>query len=478
MTRRLALPLLLVLSLLLAACQPVVTTPQTAETPAPPPAAEAPATPEPAPPDIVDTAIAAGQFKTLVAALEATDLVAALRGEGPFTVFAPTDEAFAKLPEGTLDALLADPETLSKILLYHVLPGAVMAADVKDGLSAATLEGSPVSFSVAGGVAKINDATIVATDVKARNGVIHVIDTVILPPSAQAAPAEPSVSLPDIVDTAIAAGQFNTLVTAVQAAGLVDALKGEGPFTVFAPTDEAFAKLPAGALEGLLADPEALKQVLLYHVIAGKVMAADVKDGLTAATLQGETVRFTVADGTAKINDATIVATDVEASNGVIHVIDAVILPPSMAGAAESAGGEAPAAPAADIVDTALAAGQFTTLLTAAQAAGLVETLKGPGPFTIFAPTDEAFAKLPAGTVESLLANPSRLKDVLLYHVVSGSFTASELLDKGFVPTLLGRQLPVNRMGDTVMIGKAKVVTADIQASNGVIHVIDIVLVP
>jgi uncharacterized surface protein with fasciclin (FAS1) repeats len=147
---------------------------------------------------------------------------------------------------------------------------------------------------------------------------------------AAAAPA----AGPDIVETAIAAGSFETLVAAVQAAGLVETLQGAGPFTVFAPTDEAFAKLPAGTVEGLLEDPEALANILLYHVVPGKVMAAQVADGLTAETAQGSTVTFTVADGAVKINDATITATDIEASNGVIHVIDSVILPPADAPAA------------------------------------------------------------------------------------------------------------------------------------------------
>ncbi len=152
--------------------------------------------------------------------------------------------------------------------------------------------------------------------------------------SGAAAEAAPAADAADIVDTAIAAGSFKTLVAAVQAAGLVDTLKGDGPFTVFAPTDEAFAKLPAGTVEGLLADPEALANILLYHVVPGKVMAADVTDGLVAKTAQGSTVTFTVADGAVKINDANISATDIETSNGVIHVIDSVILPPADAPAA------------------------------------------------------------------------------------------------------------------------------------------------
>ena len=130
----------------------------------------------------------------------------------------------------------------------------------------------------------------------------------------------------DIVDTAVGAGSFNTLVKAVQAAGLVDTLKGEGPFTVFAPTDEAFAKLPAGTLDSLLQDKAALTKVLTYHVVPGKVMAADVKPG-EAKTVQGQSVKLSTADGKVMVDGATVVAADVVASNGVIHVIDSVILP-------------------------------------------------------------------------------------------------------------------------------------------------------
>ena len=134
-----------------------------------------------------------------------------------------------------------------------------------------------------------------------------------------------------IVDVAINAGNFETLVKAVSAAGLAETLKGEGPFTVFAPTDEAFAALPEGTLKKLLADPEGeLKQILLYHVVAGKVMSTDLKDGMTTKTLQGSSVTFSIKDGVVKVNNATVVTADIEASNGVIHVIDTVILPPSM----------------------------------------------------------------------------------------------------------------------------------------------------
>mgnify|MGYP005852009709 FL=1 len=328
MHRRSLLALLVTLALAVTACAMPAPAhvPPTAT-----PAEDAPA-PAEALKDIVDIAVADGRFTTLVAAVQAAGLVDTLKGEGPFTVFAPTDDAFAKLPEGTVEALLQDVPQLTNILLYHVVPGKVMAADVVKLESADTVLGKPVTIKVEGDNVMVNDAKVIITDIEASNGVIHVIDTVILPPAEEAAAemAEPAEMMKDIVDTAVAAGQFTTLVAAVQAAGLVDTLKGEGPFTVFAPTDEAFAKLPAGTIDALLADPQGkLTQILLYHVIQGKVMAADVTDGLEAQTVQGATVKFTVADGAVHINEARIIATDIEASNGVIHVIDTVILPPT-----------------------------------------------------------------------------------------------------------------------------------------------------
>lgn len=355
MQRSIVLTFVLIASLVFAACAPApapaaVEAPAATEAPAE--ATEAPAeeaAPEVA--DIVDTAVAAGSFTTLAAALEAAGLVETLKGEGPFTVFAPTDEAFAALPAGTLDTLLADPQgQLTQILLYHVVAGQVMAADVSDGLTAETVQGSPVTFTVADGSVKINDANIVTTDIVASNGVIHVIDAVILPPAEEAVSdsaamtdtmamsdtmamtdtMSESAAMGDIVETAVAAGNFTTLVAAVEAAGLVETLQGEGPFTVFAPTDDAFAALPAGTIDALLADPTGdLTNILLYHVVAGKVMAADVAtmNGQTVETVGGGTLTITVDGDTVMINNATVTTVDIETSNGVIHVIDTVLIP-------------------------------------------------------------------------------------------------------------------------------------------------------
>ena len=320
--------IVLLAALVLAACAPAATSmpaPTATQMPATmaPTAAVAPtATATPAPMDIVDTAVANGHFTTLVAALKAAGLADTLKGAGPFTVFAPTDDAFNKLPAGTVDTLLK-PENLAKlksILLYHVVSGAVMSSDEVKLTSANTLEGDPVNIKVDMGNVYINDAKVVTADIKTSNGVIHVIDTVLMPPQ----------KLGTIVDVATADGRFTTLVAALQAAGLVDTLKGDGPFTVFAPTDDAFKKLPAGTVDTLL-KPEnlaKLKNILLYHVVSGKLMAADVVKLTSAKTVLGQDITITVKDGKVYLNgNVQIIITDIPASNGVIHVIDAVLLP-------------------------------------------------------------------------------------------------------------------------------------------------------
>ena len=322
--------LLVVASLVMAACAPAATPEPPTPKPEPTAMPEPTATPEPMLKDIVDTAVADGRFTTLVAAVQAADLVDTLKGEGPFTVFAPTDDAFAALPEGTVANLLLpeNKQALTDILLYHVVSGKVMAADVVNLTNATTVLGKDVTVKVDMGNVYINDAKVIITDIETSNGVIHVIDTVLLPPADEDAMMEEKNT---IVDIAVADGRFNTLVAALTAADLVETLSGEGPFTVFAPTDDAFAALPAGTLDSLLLpeNKQALIDILLYHVVSGKVMAADVVTLTSAPTVLGKDVTITVKDGKVYLNDTVqVIITDIEASNGVIHVIDAVLLPP------------------------------------------------------------------------------------------------------------------------------------------------------
>jgi uncharacterized surface protein with fasciclin (FAS1) repeats len=268
--------------------------------------------------DIVDTAVSAGSFKTLAAALQAAGLVDALKDKGPFTVFAPTDDAFAKLPHGTVETLLK-PENkamLTAILTYHVVPGELTANEVINRTSAETLNGQRIQIAMNNGVT-VDEANVVKTDILCSNGVIHVIDRVILPSSDS------------ILQTAMKAGSFETLAAAIKTAGLVKTLSGEGPFTVFAPTDAAFAKLPAGTVESLL-KPEnrhKLVNILKYHVVAGRVYASDALQAETAETIEGSRVRFSLGSNGLMVNGASVIQPDIETSNGVIHVIDEVILP-------------------------------------------------------------------------------------------------------------------------------------------------------
>ncbi|MDJ0836849.1 MAG: fasciclin domain-containing protein [Acidobacteriota bacterium] len=269
-------------------------------------------------PDIVETALASGQFKTLTTALGAAGLVKALQGKGPFTVFAPTDEAFAKLPEGTVETLLRpeNKDRLIEILTYHVAKGRLTADKVTKASGANTLNGQRLAFDTSNGVA-VGNAKVVNPDVMTSNGVIHIIDTVLLPTEN------------NIVEVAANAGDFETLITAAKAAQLAGLLSNEGPFTVFAPTDEAFRKLPRKTLNNLLKpeNRQKLADILTLHVVKGRVFAEDAIGAGSANAVSGGDLKFRVDDGRVTVNGANIVATDVQAENGVIHVIDTVLLP-------------------------------------------------------------------------------------------------------------------------------------------------------
>ncbi len=312
---------------------------------------------EPAGPteNIVEVASANDNVSTLASAIGAAGLVETLQGEGPFTVFAPDNNAFDNLPEGLLEALLKEEnkDALSKILTYHVVSGKLTVGDVITAIQGAegeykveTVNGGQLTASLDEGNKVIltdangNTATVTATDVEASNGIIHVIDAVVVPGNVNPAALLGSGNI-----VAVASGNedFSTLVAAVQAADLVETLQGEGPFTVFAPTNAAFEKLPEGTLENLL-KPEsknALAGILTYHVVAGAVDAEtlvgainDNNGSYTVETVSGGKLEAKLENGNVVLTDAngnksTVVATDVKASNGLIHVIDTVVLPAS-----------------------------------------------------------------------------------------------------------------------------------------------------
>jgi uncharacterized surface protein with fasciclin (FAS1) repeats len=407
---------------------------------------------------VVDIVVNSPDHNTLEAAVIAAELADDLSGAGPFTVFAPTDAAFAALPAGTVDALLADPTgALANILLYHVLGLQALSTDLSDGMMVTTLQGEEITVSINANGVFINNAQVTVADIAATNGVVHVIDAVLLPP------VMPTNSIMDIVANS---DVHTTLEAALVASGLNETLANPGDFTLFAPTDAAFAALPAGAIDALLADPfGGLVDVLLYHALGGTALSTDLIDGLMVSTLQGQNVLVTInADGVF-INDAQVIIADIMADNGVVHVIDAVLLPQSQ--------------PSNTILDIVVNSADHNTLEAAVLAAGLQGALAGPGPLTVFAPTDAAFAALPAGTIDALLADPTGLlTDVLLYHAVAGVAMSTDLTDGMMVTTLEGTDITVTINANGVFINDAQVIVADIMADNGVVHVIDAVLVP
>nr|WP_275442094.1 fasciclin domain-containing protein [Pseudoalteromonas sp. CnMc7-15] len=279
---------------------------------------------------VIDVAVGNGNFSTLVAALQTTGLDTTLADlEREFTVFAPTDAAFEQLDQATVDALFADAEALSDLLLYHVLPDATVQSDA--AIAVANSEqpmiimanGDTATLSLQNDMLYIDNAQVTTANVAADNGVIHVIDSVLMPPSEQS-----------IVDVAVADGNFTTLVSALQEAGLEQTLADlEREFTVFAPTDAAFDKLDQATLDALLADPEALTNVLLYHVVADATVSSDAaidianSDNPMVTMANGDMSTLSLQDGALYIDESVVSSADVASDNGVIHVIDTVLMP-------------------------------------------------------------------------------------------------------------------------------------------------------
>ncbi len=265
---------------------------------------------------VVQLIVDSPNHNTLEAAVIAAELDGALSGAGPFTVFAPTDAAFDLLGQATIDALLADPTgDLQRILLYHVLGAEVLSTDLSDGQSATTLLGQNIEVDLSSSV-MINNAMVTVADLAGTNGVVHVIDAVLLPPAST------------VVDVVVNSPDHNTLETAVIAAELDDVLSGDGPFTLFAPTDDAFAMLDPSTLATLLADPTGnLASILLHHAVSGEVLSTDLSDGMMATTVYGQDVEVTINSDGVFIDNAQVTVADIRTLNGVVHVINAVLLP-------------------------------------------------------------------------------------------------------------------------------------------------------
>jgi transforming growth factor-beta-induced protein len=399
--------------------------------------------------DVVQRASITPTLSTLVTAVGAAQIGAALQAPGPITVFAPVNSAFAALPTDQINFLLAPANRalLTKVLTYHVAAGRVLASQLTEGQTIPSLEGTPLTITLAGG-AKVNGVPITTTDIITANGVVHLISGVL------------TQNL-DIVDVAALRG-FSSLVGAVQTAGLTTTLRTTNNITVFAPTNAAFAAIPGGAP----ASAQALGQVLQLHVSPARLLAANLSNNQSVHTLLGPALRVNIAGSavslTGPANTANVTATDIVAKNGIIHVLNSVLLPP----------------PSQNILQTATATPTLSTLTAAITAAGLASTFTGNASYTVFAPVNSAFGALPAGTVDALLqsGNLSTLQALLTNHVVAGELRASALQDGQTLTTLGGKSLSVRVQNGQVRIDGVLVQTADVLASNGVVHLIGGVL--
>ncbi len=463
--------------------------------------------------NLVEIVVEAETLTVLEAAVIKAGLAETLAGDGPFTVFAPTDNAFVALLEAlgddynSLDDFDTEEEIalLTDILLYHVVPAKVLEADLAAGDVATALADNSLEIIADGdsfviGDASDTNANITATDIMASNGVAHLIDKVLLPQSAIDFVA--SLQAQNIVEIAIATDDLSLLVDALIAvdAGLVETLGGEGPFTVFAPTNKAFEELLnilGDDYNGLTdfdtqEEIDLLVDILTYHVVAGTAaLSTDLSNGQQIETVNGGTLGIVLNNGVhiddASDDNAIVAIPDVEASNGVVHIIDKVLLPQEAVDFVTSLQMK-------NIVELASENDDLSLLVEALVAvdAGLVETLSGDGPFTVFAPTNEAFVELlqTLGDDYNSLADFDTeaeidlLVEILTYHVIAGTEAFStDLSDGQMITTVNGAGVIIAITENGVAIedatdSRAHVDIPDIDASNGVVHIIDKVLLP
>jgi uncharacterized surface protein with fasciclin (FAS1) repeats len=405
---------------------------------------------------VVDIAIDNG-FTSLATAVITAELLPALTNPlATLTVFAPTNDAFDDIAAalGTDVAGLLELPNLADILTYHVLGTEVLAADVTNGAVVAPLSTTNTLklTKTSTGNVFVNQAQVTTADVQADNGVVHIINAVVLPSET-------------VVDVALDNG-FTSLATAVITAELLPALTNPiATLTVFAPTNDAFNFIAAALgtdIAGLLALPN-LADILAYHVLGTEVLAADVINGAVVTPLSTTNTLKLTKTSTGNVlfvNQAQVITADVQADNGVVHVLNEVVLPSET------------------VVDVAIDNG-FTTLVTAVVAAELLPALTNPlADLTVFAPNNDAFAALPVGVLDGLLTDIPALTEVLLYHVVEGSALAADLSDGQMIETYLGQDVEVSINGSVVTINESEVILADVEADNGVVHVIDAVLIP
>jgi transforming growth factor-beta-induced protein len=402
-------------------------------------------------PSLVEVAENSGNFETLVGLAEDTGFTTTLQFLGPFTAFAPTDEAFNNLFE-VVDPATLTPQQIGFILSYHVLNGEVLSTDLQAQQTVPTAAEEPLYITSGDdGVAVNGTANVTTADLTdPTNGVIHVVDQVLLPNAFNTVAGVVSKNY-----------DLATLLSVVaERPAILDVLNdAASSLTVFAPDNAAFTAA-LEAFPGLTADQ--LTDILTYHVLAAKVLSTDLEAAQTVETLTGESIYVTAEEGTVTINNSATVSTaDLEGNNGAVHVIDGVLLPNEFQ----------------NIVQIASKNYNLSTLVSLVADAGLVPTLEGDGPFTVFAPTNAAFEAV-SETLATL--SEEQVAEVLTYHVAALEALSGDLSDGMTVPTVQGEEITVNidAEGNVTLNGSVNVETVDLQGTNGVIHIIDGVLLP
>ena len=426
---------------------------------------------------VYDVVVTSTNHTLLEIAIDTCGLSATLSGPGPFTLFAPTDAAFNALGSGTIVSLLNNVSLLTDILKHHVIGDSLISGTLVNGQILPTLLGTDLTVSVSPNGILIDNALVTFPDITADNGVVHVIDAVLIPNPGCTDPNainfDPNAIFDDgscqyatnsVYDVIVTSADHGVLEVGIDTCGLDGYLSGPGPFTVFAPTDAAFNALGPITLLALLNDIPTLTNILKHHVVGDSLMSGMLSNGLLLTTLFGTDVTVTVGASGILIDNALVTVADFQADNGVVHVIDAVLQPPTN--------------PTNSVYDIISGSNDHTILTLAVDTCGLVGTLKGPGPFTVFAPTDNAFSNLPLGTLTALLNDLPQLTDILKHHVILDSVTSGMLSNAQTVTTLLGDDITVTINPSGVYIDNAMVTIADIVADNGVVHVIDAVLLP
>lgn len=421
--------------------------------------------------DLVATAEAAGNFQILLSALESANLRTVLADAGNVnTIFAPTDNAFLTLGEANVDELLNDSGRLTDTLLYHVLAGSNDAASLtaQAGSVITMLNGGQAALTTELDQLRLNTSNVISPDIAASNGIVHVIDTVLTPPT--------DINNPDIAPTESIAQlisndpQFSSLLDALSATGLDTTLSEDGNLTLFAPTNDAFAELDEEFMTELEANPDQLRDLLLFHVIGDSALnsvavTAAAQASIISAT--GEPLFVTIDGNSININNATITEADLTASNGVVHGIDTVLIP-------------APAPEPDSIIGVLAANPDYSELVSLIAQAGLSDTLNDTAEnFTVFAPNNDAIAAADAQLNAGFTNDSAALGNLLLGHITDTLLTSAEVvaLDGTDLVMLSGSQ-PIVLTRDILSIGGAVVVETDLQARNGVIHGIDAVLIP